>query len=317
MQKIIEFYFKKENTNLIVRSIGRELNEKFTPSLDAVVAYGSNINGNQDDSIIDYILFTNDPKAFFKSFLGHFGLSKKGIRNRLYIAKGYNTPEYHLDCFKIQPNIYMAPGGAGVNGYKFNVVETDKWRSEMSEGKDDWYWYGRFMKVTPVLHMREGFKDTFVRKVAGAIREGIETALILAANEEIESNPVTEEKGAVTVDKEDVMRYYMNLSYICDKRVEPDDKWKKLYEQNPEAYDTFLDIRLNELREMGMIGSTLFGDKIGLMMDPKKIKDRAAVIYARLSAQKQSFGRHNRSNIWTNVYWPEYCWAKIKKWRKR
>jgi len=317
-QKIAEFYFKKENTNLIVRGIGRELEEKFAPSLDAVIAYGSNTNGNQADSIIDYILFTNDRNQFFRNFLGYFSLPKRGIRNRFYISLGYNTPEYHLDCFKIQPNIYMAFEGTGKDamGYKFNVVGTDKWQSEMSEGKEDWYWYGRFMKVTPVIWMREGFKDAFVRKIAGAIREGVETALILAANEEIEKDPDTEKTGAVVVGKEDIMRYYMNLSYICDKRVEPGDKWKKLFEQAPEAYDTFVDICLEELREKEMIGSTLFGDKVGIMMDPKAVRERAVMIYSRLSAQKKSFGRHNRSNVWTNIYWPEYCIAKIKKCMK-
>jgi len=315
-EKVEDFYFREENTDMIVSRIGKELREKFAPSLDAVLAYGSNTTSSQSSSIIDYILFTNDRNTFFKNLLGHFSLPKKGIRNRLYIAMGYNTLEYHLKCFEIQPNIYMAFEGAGKDaiGYKFNVVETEKWQSEMGDEKDDWYWFGRFMKVTPVIYMKEDFKKTFVEKVAGAIRTGIEHAVILAANEQIEADPETTKTGAVVIDKEDIMRYYMNLSYICDKRVEPGNKWKKLYEQNPEAYDAFVDICIEELREKEIVGKGLMsGNKIGILMNPDKVKERAAMIYCRLSAQKTSFGRHNRSNIWTNTLWPEYCLAKVKK----
>lgn len=321
-EKVREFYFDSKSTNLLVRELANGLRDKFKGCLDAVLVYGSNSAGNKSDSLIDFILLTSDYNRFFKRFLEHFRLNpSESLRNLVYVAAGYNKLCYHLRCFEKEPNIYMAYEGKGKDsiGYKFNVVKTETWQKEMGDDREDWYWFGRFMKITPVLSMNDNLREPFVQAVAGAIRTGFEIATILAANEKIEVDPEEVSKhDSVVVRNEDIMRYYMNLSYICDRRVEPDDKWKKLMEQNTEAYAVFFAICLNESREKGIVSPSIAStDRMGILLDPKEIRKRAAQIYNVLFAQKASFASHNRSNVWTNVFWPEYCFAKISKWLGR
>ncbi|MBD3259819.1 hypothetical protein GF371_04295 [Candidatus Woesearchaeota archaeon] len=320
-EKVREFYFDKRSINMIVRELGRSLEKKFKGCLDSVLVYGSNSTGAKTDSLIDFILLTNDHKRFFARFLEHFSLNpSRSLRNLAYVALGYNKLCYHLKSFEKEPNIYMAYEGDKKDsvGYKFNVVRTDTWQREMGGSREDWYWFGRFMKITPVLSMREELEEPFVQAVSGAIRTGFETALILAANEKIEADSEEVNRhGSIVLENEEIMRYYMNLSYICDRRVEPDDKWKKLLAQNPEAYAAFFAVCLNEMRKKEIVSlPTGSSGRTGILLEPEEVKKRAAHIYSTLFEQRASFAGHNRSNVWTNIFWPEYCLAKIGRWRQ-